>query len=217
MKLLNPLLMQRQMMGNQVITSRLVAQIPFTSPVGLPTVITLPAYSTQGVVITSHDPTFKFGTGGGAGLISHLTTTGIRGRVQYAVNHLGAGSNLENLLDALRTAKSKNNGNALSNITLDTHGADGIIGFADGSAALVERVVKSIMEAKCLSAGGIIRFDGCNIAHSKESQLIIGALAKKYSITIVANKYASGIGLSPKIFEFLPSGRVNTHYVFDRT
>ena len=169
----------------------------------------IPQYRTDQIIVGSFDPNPSFGQGAAAGFFEKY----IDGPLASMATNTRAISDAESrslvgILNKLVAQKKRNNGQALSRISLESHGGSASLLLGDNNDYSVHQIVTNIMKRNLLKVGGRLVLGGCSIADTPSARVQLSKLAKIFKIVIQASEVMTfGAGsINLAYWAFFPNG-----------
>lgn len=190
--------------------SNKVAQV-FPAPgsiFGPPTKI--PQYRSDAIIVASIDMKAAFRPGGIAGFNYKYVEGPLASLVTNTrVVHEPRTRTLEGILNEVKAQKRLNHGQALSRITIVTHGDSGRLQLGNSSIFSVSEIVQPIMANGLLKPGGRLVLSGCSIASETQACAELSRLAQKFNIVIQASEVPTSLGRENLAYlTFYPSSKI---------
>jgi hypothetical protein len=170
----------------------------------------IPKSRTDAVIIGSFDPRPSFQTGGGVGFLYKYVEGPLASMVTKTPLVNGAEtSSLDGIVNTLAAQKRLNGGQALSRISIVSHGLSGELILGNNSTYRVSQIVQPIMAKGLLKPGGRLVFGGCSIAGDTQACAELSGLAKKFNIVIQASEVSTNFGSENLAYmTFHPNGKI---------
>ena len=170
----------------------------------------IPQARTDAIIIGSFDSSVSLKPGGGAGFVYKYIEGPIASVLSNTrvVNDAETAS-LDGIVNKLKAQKRTNNGQALSRITIVTHGNPGELVLGNSSVYRVSQIVPPIMANGLLKPGGRLVLGGCSIAGDTQACSELSALAQKFKIVIQGSETPASLGSENLDYmTFYPNGKI---------
>ena len=187
-----------------------VAQV-FPIPVSISgTPIPIQKMFTNAIIIGSFDPQPRLRVGGFAGFVERYLGGPLASFVANTpVVNDDSTASLSGIVGKLREQRKLNNGQALSRITIVSHGSGDNLYLGDEQDYSVREIIGQIMGHGLLKPGGRLVLGGCSIAGNDQASTELTTLAKMFNIVIQASEVPTTLGSVNLAYKtFYPNGKV---------